>query len=201
MTKLYEANNHTDKKGHGRNRGYMKPTKKQIANIITSCRLLGSIGLLFCPVYSACFYGLYLFCGLTDMVDGKVARHFHMTSTLGQILDPIADKLTQFTLTLCLSIRYPVLRFVLILFVIKEGFQCIAGIANLRRGKILPGALMAGKVCTTILFVSLIVLVLLPDLKPGIVNAIAAIDTAFLFISFINYIFAYYGKNSKIQDF
>ena len=89
----------------------------------------------------------------------------------------------------------------LILFVIKEGFQCIAGIANLRRGKILPGALMAGKVCTTILFVSLIVLVLLPDLKPGIVNAIAAIDTAFLFISFINYIFAYYGKNSKIQDF
>ena len=138
---------------------------------------------------------------LTDMVDGKVARHFHMTSTLGQILDPIADKLTQFTLTLCLSIRYPVLRFVLILFVIKEGFQCIAGIANLRRDKILPGALMAGKVCTTILFVSLIVLVLLPDLKPGIVNAIAAIDTAFLFISFINYIFAYYGKNSKIQDF
>ena len=138
---------------------------------------------------------------LTDMVDGKVARHFHMTSTLGQILDPIADKLTQFTLTLCLSIRYPVLRFVLILFVIKEGFQCIAGIANLRRGKILPGALMAGKVCTTILIVSLIVLVLLPDLKPGIVNAIAAIDTAFLFISFINYIFAYYGKNSKIQDF
>ena len=138
---------------------------------------------------------------LTDMVDGKVARHFHMTSTLGQILDPIADKLTQFTLTLCLSIRYPVLRFVLILFVIKEGFQCIAGSANLRRGKILPGALMAGKVCTTILFVSLIVLVLLPDLKPGIVNAIAAIDTVFLFISFINYIFAYYGKNSKIQDF
>ena len=44
---------------------------------------------------------------LTDMIDGKVARHFHMTSTLGQILDPIADKLTQFTLTLCLSIKYP----------------------------------------------------------------------------------------------
>ena len=137
---------------------------------------------------------------LTDMVDGKVARHFHMTSTLGQILDPIADKMTQFTLTLCLSVKYPVLQIVLVLFVIKEGFQCIAGLASLNKGKILPGALMAGKVCTTILFISLIILVLLPDLNPNIVNAIAAIDTVFLLISFISYIFAYYGKNAKTQN-
>ena len=137
---------------------------------------------------------------LTDMIDGKVARHFNMTSTLGQILDPIADKLTQFTLTLCLSIKYPVLRFVLALFVVKEGFQCIVGLINLRKGKILPGALMAGKVCTTILFLSLIILVLMPDLNQKVVNAIALIDTAFLCYSFLSYIFAYFGKNTKIQD-
>lgn len=137
---------------------------------------------------------------LTDMIDGKIARHFNMISTVGKILDPIADKLTQFTLTLCLSIKYPVLRFVLVLFVIKEGFQGIVGLMNLRRGKMLPGALMAGKVCTTVLFLSLIVLVLMPDLKQEIVNAIAITDTAFLSISFVNYIFAYFGKNAKVQD-
>lgn len=137
---------------------------------------------------------------MTDMVDGKIARHFNMISTVGKILDPIADKLTQFTLTLCLSIKHPVLRFVLVLFVVKEGFQGIVGLVNLRRGKILPGALLAGKICTTILFISLIVLVLLPDLNPDIVNAIALTDTAFLSFSFINYIFAYFGKNPKIQD-
>ena len=137
---------------------------------------------------------------LTDMVDGKVARHFHMTSTLGQILDPIADKLTQFTLTLCLSIRYPVLRFVLILFVIKEGFQCIAGIANLRRGKILPGALMAGKVCTTILFVSLTLLVLLPDIHPHWVLGITIVDGLFLLIAFIDYIFVYVRKSEELTE-
>ena len=65
--------------------------KKQIANIITSCRLLGSIGLLFCPVYSACFYGLYIFCGLTDMVDGTIARKTHAASEFGARLDTIAD--------------------------------------------------------------------------------------------------------------
>ena len=65
--------------------------KKQIANIITSCRLLGSIGLLFCPVYSACFYGLYIFCGLTDMVDGTVARKTGTASSFGARLDTVAD--------------------------------------------------------------------------------------------------------------
>ena len=65
--------------------------KKQIANIITSCRILGSIGLVFCPVYSACFYGLYIFCGLTDMVDGTVARKTGAASSFGARLDTVAD--------------------------------------------------------------------------------------------------------------
>ena len=65
--------------------------KKQIANIITSCRILGSIGLLFCSAFSACFYGLYLFCGLTDMVDGTVARKTGAASSFGARLDTVAD--------------------------------------------------------------------------------------------------------------
>ena len=65
--------------------------KKQIANLITVCRILGSIGLLFCPVFSACFYGLYLFCGLTDMVDGTIARKTGAASTFGARLDTVAD--------------------------------------------------------------------------------------------------------------
>ena len=65
--------------------------KKQIANIITSCRILGSIGLLYCPVFSACFYGLYIFCGLTDMVDGTIARKTGAVSEFGARLDTFAD--------------------------------------------------------------------------------------------------------------
>ena len=67
--------------------------KKQIANIITFCRILGSIGLLFCPVFSACFYGLYIFCGLTDMVDGTIARKTGAVSEFGSSLDTVADLL------------------------------------------------------------------------------------------------------------
>ena len=65
--------------------------KKQIANIIALCRILGSIGLLFCPVFSACFYGLYIFCGLTDMVDGTIARKTNSASEFGTKIDTVAD--------------------------------------------------------------------------------------------------------------
>ena len=92
------------------------------------------------------------------------------------------------------------LRFVLILFVIKELFQGIAGLVNLKKGKMLPGALIAGKICTTILFISLILLVLIPDLDARIIDTIALVDTVFLTWSFISYIFAYFGKNRKVQD-
>ena len=65
--------------------------KKQIANILTYCRIIGSIGLLFCPVFSDCFLGLYIFCGLTDMVDGTIARKTGAASAFGAKLDTVAD--------------------------------------------------------------------------------------------------------------
>lgn len=188
---------------------FIKDWKK---DVFTIPNLLSLFRLVLIPVYVAIYLNaqelweyflaaaiLAVSC-LTDMIDGKIARHYNMISTLGKILDPIADKATQFTLTLCLSIKYPVLRFVLVLFIIKELFQGIAGLVNLRRGKMLPGALIAGKVCTTILFISLILLVLMPDLDESIINAIALIDTGFLTWSFISYILAYFGKNTKVQD-
>ena len=41
--------------------------------------------------------------GLTDLLDGWIARHFNQISEIGKLLDPIADKLTQFTVVVCLA--------------------------------------------------------------------------------------------------
>ena len=65
--------------------------KKQIANIMTGCRILLSIILLFCPIFSVGFYGIYLLCGFTDMVDGVVARKTNSVSEFGARLDTTSD--------------------------------------------------------------------------------------------------------------
>ena len=65
--------------------------KKQIANIVSSCRILLSITLLFCPMFSACFCGIYLLCGFTDMVDGTIARKTNTVSEFGARLDTTSD--------------------------------------------------------------------------------------------------------------
>ena len=64
---------------------------KHIANILTGCRILGSIFLLFFPVFSKAFYGLYLFCGFSDMIDGTIARKTNSANQLGSRLDTLAD--------------------------------------------------------------------------------------------------------------
>ena len=136
----------------------------------------------------------------TDLIDGQIARRFNMISTVGKFLDPLADKATQFTLTLCLAIRHPVLWTLAALFVLKEGFQLIAGILTFRNGKMLTGALITGKICTAILFVSLILMVLLPDLPSGTVAGITLVDSLFMLVSFAHYGFTYWKKTPMIQD-
>jgi len=64
---------------------------KYIANILTGCRILGSILLLFFPVFDPAFYVIYLFCGFSDMIDGTIARKTNSTSKFGSQLDTIAD--------------------------------------------------------------------------------------------------------------
>ena len=62
-----------------------------MANIITSIRILCSIAILFCPVFSAAFYSLYISAGVSDMIDGWVARKTNTASEFGAKLDTMAD--------------------------------------------------------------------------------------------------------------
>lgn len=187
----------------------MKNWKKDIFNIPN---LLSLFRLALIPVYVYIYLnatesweywlagGILAVSCLTDMVDGKIARHFNMITPLGKLLDPIADKFTQLILTICLSLKYPVMRPILVLFLIKEFFQFFAALFNYRKGKALDGALMAGKICTTVLFTSFTLLVFIPNMNPTIVDIFALVDGIFLIFAFVQYIFAFFGKYSKVQD-
>ena len=64
---------------------------KHIANIVTGCRALGSVLLLFFPAFSVEFYIIYIICGFSDMIDGTIARKTNSTSELGAKIDTVAD--------------------------------------------------------------------------------------------------------------
>ena len=187
----------------------IKDWKKEV---LTIPNLLSFFRLVLIPFYMAIYLKAeesadYLLAGsilavscATDMVDGKIARRFNMITTFGKFLDPLADKLTQFALLLCLGIRYPVLWSVFSLFVLKELFQLCAGILAARHGYILKGALISGKICTAILFISLVSMVLFPKMDLVTVNIIAMIDGVFLMVAFADYFITYLGKNTRFQS-
>ena len=180
-------------------------------DILTIPNLLSLFRLVLIPVYIVIYLNAdtntdyYIAAGilavscLTDLIDGKIARHFNMISNTGRILDPLADKATQFTLIVCLTIKHPILLALVCLFVVKESFQLIAGFMILRKGKILSGALLSGKISTTVLFISLILMVMIPDIGDTAIYVLTAIDCICLLISFIGYARLYYTHSPMIQ--
>ena len=62
-----------------------------MANIITGIRIVLSVALLFCPAFSPAFFVLYIADGISDMIDGAVARRTGTVSEFGSRLDTIAD--------------------------------------------------------------------------------------------------------------
>lgn len=137
---------------------------------------------------------------LTDLIDGKIARHFNMISNLGKILDPLADKMTQFALIVCLASKYVIVRYVFAVFFVKESFQLIAGGLKMRKGQMLRGALLSGKICTTVLFLSLIFMILIPTLNEKIITIISIIDIAFMLVAFAHYVLTYIRNGAMFQE-
>lgn len=144
--------------------------------------------------------GLLILSSITDMLDGIIARKFNMISQLGKILDPIADKLTQGVIMVCLSMHYNNMRILLTFFIIKEGFMAVMGIINLKKKKMLHGAKMSGKICTTVLFICMILLILFPEMPPKGVNSLIIISGFFMIISFMSYFTIYFRHPNELVD-
>ena len=66
---------------------------KQIPNLISVLRMVCSVALLFTGGLSPAFYSLYVVCGVSDALDGYIARRTNTVSRLGAALDSVADVL------------------------------------------------------------------------------------------------------------
>ena len=102
---------------------------------------------------------------------------------------------------LCLASTYPVLWGLWALFFVKELFQFIATCWHLKHGQMLDGALLAGKICTNVLFISAILMVLFPGMSSALRNGLIGLCALFLMISFVAYFRAFVGKSKKVHRF
>ena len=116
--------------------------KENLNRIITVPNLLSFFRFCLIPViiWSYCVKEnpllageILLLSGLTDLADGYIARRFHMISNLGKILDPVADKLTQAAMLICLFTRFPHMLPLIVIMAVKELYMAVSGCLVIRK--------------------------------------------------------------------
>ena len=100
--------------------------------------------------------------GLSDILDGRIARKYNMVTDLGKVLDPLSDKVTHIALLICLVSRYRFVWVVLGLLVVKELAVAGLGACAVKRGKSVAGAKWYGKLSTVVFEVVMVALMLFP---------------------------------------
>lgn len=142
---------------------------------------------------------LMLLSGLTDILDGWIARRFNMSSNFGKIIDPIADKCTQGTLFICLGLKYPLMWWLLALFIIKETVVSIMGCLSIKRRKKVSGAKWYGKLNTVVIYCTIFILILFPEIPLLFANALIVSSCVTMVLSWVMYVLLFKKMISKKQ--
>lgn len=130
--------------------------------------------------------------GLSDMLDGMIARKFNQISKLGKILDPIADKLTLVAVIICIGLLIPSVRLIVIILAAKDILMLLGGAYLIHRGITPPAAKWYGKAATVIFYLSVTAVVALEVAKIAaqfsvLVTILLAITAAAMLFSLIMY--------------
>ncbi len=130
---------------------------------------------------------LLILSGITDIVDGFIARKFNMISNFGKGLDPVADKLTQFILLICLVTKFPRMIVPCFLLFVKELVSAITALIAIRKTGKVEGATWHGKLSTVIIYIMLFVHIIWPEISGNISLAIISLSVVIMLISCVLY--------------
>lgn len=175
-----------------------------IPNTLTILRLVlvpVYIAVYFCtgePKTAAC--AVFVAASITDVLDGFIARKFHMSTKTGQLLDPLADKLMQIAVvvTMLIDRRLP-LWFVLFLG-IKELFMILGGIFLYSKQTFVKSN-FAGKLNTVAVFCAMVVIMLIPNANLLVKNAMLTIVLITNATAIATYFYLYFLQQKKFKAF
>ena len=135
----------------------IKMKLKYIPNILSAIRLM------LVPVFVYLFFAYYddkiyiplcvfLLAGVTDVIDGYLARRNNWITNLGKLLDPLADKLMECSVLICFAVKRPVLWWLAGMFVIKELFMICGALMVLKKIKVTVRSHWYGKITTAVFY-------------------------------------------------
>lgn len=156
-----------------------KSLKENLKEIFNGCltipNLISVIRICLIPVIAVLYYNNYIWwtvaiiaiSGLSDAVDGKIARRFNQVSNLGKMLDPVADKLTIFALAIVLFLKFKAAEsasmqafaWVFLLFIIKDVIMILGAIVLIALGTKPCAAEIWGKLATFAFYAVMVVII------------------------------------------
>ena len=137
-------------------------------NIFTIPNIISFFRLLLIPLFVITYFKesisnhylwsivIVFISGISDVVDGFIARHCNMVSDLGKVLDPIAEKLTQAVILLCLAINHTSMFLPFSVLFVKELFTLFAAIHLLSNGTKPISSKWFGKLSTVVIFLTMV---------------------------------------------
>lgn len=139
--------------------------------------------------------------GLTDVIDGIIARKCNMVSDFGKAFDPVADKLTQVAVMFCLVTRFPWMILPLVLLMVKELFTGITSLLTIRKTGKVEGAVWHGKITTVLLYAMMGMHLVWFHIPPLVSGFLIGISTGMMLLSAVGYAMRNFrmltGRNSN----
>ncbi len=158
-----------------------------IPNILSVFRILIIPFIIWSYVLGRHYFmaALIVLSGLTDVVDGIIARKFNMVTSIGKALDPIADKLTLLTLLvlMCDYLKSPPIMILCGIFIVKEFIMGIEGLVVIKKTGTTYTANILGKATTVVLYANILLHVLWDDVALWLSSLFIGISIAFVCIS------------------
>lgn len=131
--------------------------------------------------------GVLVLSGLTDSLDGIIARKTGQITDLGKALDPLADKLTQIAVVGAMFVERPYILPLLILFIGKELYLLISNVVLFKKDIFMDGAMWFGKLATAFFYISMLALVALPQLNKSISLLIINVNIILQLVALLGY--------------
>ncbi|MBQ8766671.1 MAG: CDP-alcohol phosphatidyltransferase family protein [Clostridia bacterium] len=210
-----------------------KSLKQNLTEIFDGCltvpNLISVIRIMLIPVIAVLYYKGYIWwsvfaifiSGLSDAVDGKIARKFNQVSALGKLLDPVADKLTIFALAIVLFLKFKeaqsesmqAFAWVFLLFIAKDIIMILGSIVLIALGTRPVAAEIWGKLATFVFYAVMVVIIgfgpeigaistyypqyTIPESMMFVLVIIAVVLTFIAFFSYLPNAFKQMKENSK----